>query len=62
MKSFMDSTGNKILKVCYNNIVYTTDDICPICGAYTADGDVCVNCQKDFGVYEPRNPYSEAVM
>jgi hypothetical protein len=41
------------------NIIYSSDEICPICGAYSPDGDVCPTCQKEYGVYKPKITYSE---
>lgn len=51
----------------YNNlkltkvVIYASDEICPCCGAYTADGDVCIPCQKQYNIYKPRTYYVEGV-
>lgn len=37
---------------------YTQFDICPICGIYTADGEVCIKCQKDYNVYKPKTTFN----
>lgn len=63
--TYIDALRHKKIKVVKignkDNIFYSTDEICPICGAYTTDGSVCVCCQKEYGVYEPKNTYSEGV-
>ena len=40
-------------------IQYSPDEICPICGTYTPDGDVCPNCLKTHDLYEPKVSYTE---
>lgn len=40
-------------------ITYAADEICPACGKYTADGNVCKACQEAFGIYEQRKFCSE---
>lgn len=40
-------------------ISYSLDEMCPVCGVYSADGDVCINCQKEYGIYEPKLGYCE---
>ena len=38
---------------------YTQDEVCPICGAYSPDGDVCPNCLKTYDLYKPKVSYLE---
>lgn len=38
---------------------YSSDEICPICGTYSPDGDVCVTCKQAHGLYKPKTTYSE---
>ena len=40
-------------------IVYSTGDICPVCGKYQPDGELCVSCQKEYDIYKPRVDYLE---
>ena len=40
-------------------VVYSQDEICPVCGRYSADGSVCVCCQKEYGTYKPKLAYCE---
>ncbi len=40
-------------------ISYSQDEICPICGAYSPDGDVCTICLKAHDLYEPKVSYVE---
>ena len=52
--------NNKRIKIqSENQLSYFLDETCPICGIYTPDGDVCVNCQKSYDVYKPKNTYTE---
>ena len=41
------------------NIQYSPDEICPVCGTYTPDGDVCPNCLKAHDLYELKVTYTE---
>lgn len=41
------------------NTGYSSDEICPVCGVYSPDGDVCVTCQKEYGIYKPKITYNE---
>lgn len=34
-----------------NNIKYTTSEICPCCGEYTPDGQVCNKCLQKNDLY-----------
>jgi hypothetical protein len=43
------------------NIIYSTAEICPVCGIYTPEGNLCVSCQKEYGLYEPKAVYIEGV-
>ena len=38
---------------------YSSQEICPVCGIYSADGGVCSNCLKEHGLYEPKVLYIE---
>jgi hypothetical protein len=40
-------------------IIYAQDEVCPICGVYSPDGDVCPNCLKSYDLYEPKTLYFE---
>lgn len=42
-----------------DTLKYSQDEICPVCGRYSADGSVCIICQKDYGIYKPRATYTE---
>ena len=41
------------------NVQYSQDEICPACGNYSPDGDVCPQCLKAFGLYKPKITYNE---
>ena len=43
-------------------LIYSQDEICPVCGAYNPDGNVCVNCQKEYDLYESNTVISEEVI
>lgn len=32
---------------------YTSDEVCPVCGAYSVDGGVCQKCLADPEVQKP---------
>ena len=38
---------------------YSQDEVCPICEAYSPDGDVCPNCLKTYDLYKPKISYLE---
>ena len=40
-------------------VQYSLDEICPICGTYTPEGDVCPNCLKAHDLCEPKVSYTE---
>lgn len=40
-------------------VQYSLDEVCPVCGIYTPDGDVCPNCLKAHDLYEPKVSYTE---
>lgn len=42
-----------------NLLRYAQDEVCPICGAYSPDGDVCPNCLKTYNLYKPKVSYLE---
>lgn len=57
----------KFIQICQNDndmqvkkVPYSSQEICPICGIYSADGNVCINCQKTYGVYKPKQSYSDS--
>ena len=35
-----------------NNVMYSLNDTCPICGAYTSEGEVCTNCLKVYNLHK----------
>ena len=45
--------------VSQGSIRYTQDEVCPVCGAYSPDGDVCPNCLKTYDLYKPKVSYLE---
>lgn len=57
MQDTSSSNNRKIIKS--KNVKYTLDEICPCCGRYTSDGDVCTNCQKYHGIYKSEVQYIE---
>lgn len=60
MKNIMESNVmNKKLIINSNKTIYSTDEICPICGTYQPDGEVCVRCQKEYDTYKPKVHYVE---
>lgn len=57
MQNTSNSTSRKIIES--NNVKYTLDEVCPCCGRYTPNGEVCVLCQKECNMYKPRIDYGE---
>lgn len=57
MKNTMVS--NKELKIKTSNTVISIDEICLVCGTYQPDGEVCINCQKQYDVYKPKISYEQ---
>ena len=43
------------------NKVYSINDICPICGEYAPNGEICIICQKEHNIYEPKFTYIDGV-
>lgn len=37
--------------------LFALEDVCPCCGTYTSDGDVCTYCQKENGIYKRKEEY-----
>ena len=54
MKNIISS--NKLKKL-EDVSIYSLSDTCPICGIYTPDGNVCIECQKKYGMYSPKTLY-----
>lgn len=52
VQSSINTTSQNLLR-------YTQDEVCPICGAYSPDGDVCPNCLKTYDLYKPKVSYLE---
>ena len=52
VQSFINAVSQSSLR-------YAQDEVCPICGAYSPDGDVCPNCLKTYNLYKPRVSYLE---
>jgi ribosomal protein L32 len=50
MKSTMESNSN---------IKYNQDEVCPICGRYQPDGEVCKECLKQYELYKPKSHIEE---
>ncbi len=40
-------------------IIYTADEICPACGKYSVDGNVCKACQEAYDIREQHKFCSE---
>lgn len=40
---------------------YTSDEICPMCGAYSVDGGVCSKCLADQEVQRPADDSRKAL-
>lgn len=57
MKNTMVS--NKKIKIKTSNTIISLDEICPVCGRYQPDGEVCINCQKEYDIYKPKTSYEE---
>lgn len=36
--------SNKIFKAQKDTVIYSLDEVCPICGCYEPDGNVCKEC------------------
>lgn len=34
--------------------IYAVDEICPICGNYIPDGEICAECLKEHNLYQPK--------
>ena len=54
-----DKKECKVLKILSDNVVYTMQEVCPICGSYNPTGEVCPNCLKAHNLYEPKETYCE---
>ena len=52
---------DKDIRIKRKNKVYTVNDICPVCGRYQPDGEVCTSCQKEHNIYEPKVTYIDGV-
>ena len=39
-----------------NNGTYSKNDICPVCGIYEPEGQVCGECLKDYNLHKKENP------
>lgn len=60
MKNIMKSNVmNKKVLINSDKGIYSIDEICPICGRYQPEGELCVGCQKEYNMYEPRVDYGE---
>lgn len=56
IESLVQSSINAVSQ---SSLRYAQDEVCPICGAYSPDGDVCPNCLKTYNLYKPRVSYLE---
>lgn len=52
MKNTVDS--NKEIRIKTANAIISIDEICPVCGIYQPDGEVCISCQKEYDMYKPK--------
>jgi hypothetical protein len=50
-----------LIKPPVKEMPYTSAEICPVCGVYTPEGDLCIDCQKKYDLYEPKSIYIEGV-
>ena len=50
---------NKKVLINSNKGTYSIDEICPVCGRYQPDGQLCIPCQKEYDMYKPRVDYGE---
>ena len=57
MQNTMDLNSRTIIES--NNVKYTLDEVCPCCGRYTPEGEVCISCQKEYNMYKPKVDYGE---
>lgn len=57
MQNTLGLNSRKIIES--NNVKYTLDEVCPCCGRYQPDGELCVGCQKEYNMYKPRLDYGE---
>lgn len=58
----MNNTSTSIYKKQYinkNDLTYAIEETCPVCGIYQPDGNVCKECQKDYGLLESKVEYIE---
>jgi len=51
------SVDKKVSKL--SEMFYAADELCPACGRYSASGDVCLACKKEYGLSLPRTSYPE---
>jgi hypothetical protein len=42
-----------------HNVKYSLDEVCPICGTYEPDDNVCNECLKEHNLYKPKVTYIE---
>ena len=42
-------------------VIYSTQETCPICGEYQYDGNVCSQCKKEHDLYRPKRTYVDGV-
>lgn len=59
MKNTIDLTNNKKYFIKKDAIVYTMQEICPCCGRYTPDGDICSMCLSKYDLVKPKPEYCE---
>jgi hypothetical protein len=57
--SVEDEWDRYLQKINFKATNYSSAELCPSCGTYTADGSVCITCQKKYGIYKPKNNYTE---
>jgi rRNA maturation protein Nop10 len=59
MQNISVSNSRKIIES--NNVKYTLDEVCPFCGRYTPNGEICIICQKEHNMYKPKITYIDGV-
>lgn len=53
----MTSKAKNLIQDTNRKVTYTQQEICPICGRYQPDGEVCNECLKQYDLYIPKPTY-----
>ena len=60
IRKIIESSAQSSINAASQSLLrYAQDEVCPICGAYSPDGDVCPNCLKTYNLYKPKVSYLE---